>query len=1304
MSDDDEPKACVGVVFQFNANGVLFEFPDGSGDDAIGFVKISDVKVNADKFIPPTAAASADKLSKYLQIGDEIRCTVEKASNLPMFEYKEEDEEVDANGDFKTTSKTVQVKPGWVAKLAELVVPVNIPDDTSKSKPGDLNNTDYEDDIFSLDIGDQLDYDGAFEESDAQQNESDKKDGEAGRTENGDKTESQNESQAMELDDVILLEDDDADILDFSGVEEGKKKEDGDAKSKESVTVAPLIGSNVAAVQKKVETFIHKARLVQLQKPPMEGGKTFSAILEITEGQFAGQQVGTSNWKTSVFGHGLSNATLTYFLNYGDECEVEYSVGHSKPIGQPLAFAEATPTVVRTWFGSRTIPERGNPEFEEWLKSRNTDEAQFLNWIRNLLPIKPYLPLPGDVYVGRVFASIQESNGSATCGLFVKVVTKLATVETILATTVDPEVPQDLKEDAEEQKKVAILMRDDLYICGVAVKFSDLKSLFTNGDDIKCQIRPITTSDRSQLAKELAQRPVESTVTHVAYLGYVGPKRPQQATLSPDDAAHLDKFLTSKGLSIQDFKTMRTKLPGTQMPPPAPHVMIPAPRFLGLAPPFRPPGPFAPVGQFQQKAPGQFPGVVGAFFPQVPPGKIAVATTVAAKAINFCQPPNESQIFTILENPIEVEVAVELVKNIAQSLVLHMKNNIQSHIASSAAEIEGQLLQARTAEQVLLKGGADKMPKNPPLQEAYKAVQEKMAQEAQEWAKVAEAGKSKPVVRDARKILDAYKAAKARDDLREDSSPLNLLREYVSENKPITSDKDTIWFGNNGFPATVLTNFKSSVVEGFYKLETLVHCVKSQPNNPDNFLEYARSAQRLGISPVAKQDIGPLMSYLSSPRAPKPANVVDISHRDLNPQLFNPIEKVAAWKEKFAPEKKNSGSVLSKMGDAELLAQAELQMAAAGNPPEKKRSRFDVTVHPTKGFTEAPPSAGAVNSGPSEYSVPPPIVLNPFAPPVAQPQEASRYLDDNRSRFSGGSRSPTQERLQEIRPLSPERLRSASFRSECVNPFSQMPDPFKTSAASPPRSSGRLDPGSSREEEELQMKLWQEFKREREARRRREEEDEEARRRAYEADRFRPKLDDFELIRKREEEMKKREADIERMRRVDLEQEQEILLRREEEEKRARARRFESGGNGDWTRPIGEFEKFEKEPERKAVPPPPPKIDLTERRAAPPPPALSQRAQQSSYRSQTDYEANSKARPDSDDYLRRRSEWDERTERRSWSREPEWDSVEGRAYRAMQQQRGVDDDERRRNPVADGRSASTETWPTIGGSSYDRRF
>ena len=88
---------------------------------------------------------------------------------------------------------------------------------------------------------------------------------------------------------------------------------------------------------------------------------------------------------------------------------------------------------------------------------------------------------------------------------------------------------------------------------------------------------------------------------------------------------------------------------------------------------------------------------------------------------------------------------------------------------------------------------------------------------------------------------------------------------------------------------------------------------------------------------------------------------------------------------------------------------------------------------------------------------------------------------------------------------------------------------------------------------------------------------------------------------------------------------------------------------------------------RKSGPPPPPKIDLGERRAAPPPPpTLSHRPQPSSYRSRDEYEASySKARPDVDDYLlMRRSELDDRTERRSWSREPDWDGDDGRGYRA----------------------------------------
>ena len=1328
MSDDnDDTKTCIGVVFQFNAGGVVFEFPDGSGGDAIGFVKISGVKINSDSFIPPSEADSADKLSKYLQIGDEVRCTVKKDPELPMFEYTEDEEEVDATGDIKVTSKTAQIQPGWIAELAELVVSVNNSEDAgqgggnSSNKPSELNSTEHEDDnMFNMDISDLLDYDGNFEETKAKSSADADRNGEedqqekteAGNTENGTSSDvTKNEEQAMELDDLILLEDVDvdADILDSAGLEEGKKKaakessEARDSNSKKGTTTTPSTSRKESAVEENKENFIHKARLVQLQKPPIEGGKTFSAVLEIKEGLFAGQQVLTSTWKTLVFGRSLANATLTYFLKYGDECEIEYKVTDSKPVGQPLAPAVPTPFVIKTWFGSRTCPAEGDPGFEQWLKSHDIDAAQFVKWIRNLLPPKPYFPLPDDVHICRVVASIQESKGSAHSGFFLKVLTQLASVETIQASAEDPEIPQDLTEDAEGPKKVAILLRDDLYVSGVAVKMSDLKSLFKIGDDIKCQIRPITTSDRSQLSKELAQCPADCSVTHVAYLGYVGPKRPQCATLSPDEPVDRDK--KTKDLSIEHFKAKVIEDVSTQ-------------KKSGSGLPIKPQDPL------QAKAalpPGQFPGVTGSFYPQVSQGKIALATTVAAKAINFPKRPTESQAFTILENPKEIEVAIELVKNMLKSLMLHAKNNIQSKVVTSTAEIEGHLEQAKKVEQLLLKGGDDKR-------------KSRSSSEAKEKDRT---DKSKPGVRDAREKISSHKSSKDKEDLKEESNPLNLLREYVSKNKYITCDKDTIWFGSVGFPSKVLTNFKSSGIDGFYNLETLVHCVKNKPN-PGKFFEYAIVAQKMGISPVAKQDIGPLISFLSGGlKEPKPANVVDISHRDLNPQLFNPNEKGSAWKTTFVPEKKTSDS----------------RVHGAADQPEKKRFRYDETVHQ--------PQPG---------------------------QTASRILDDNRSRLSG-SRSPTLERMQATRPLSPERLRSPSFRSDRVNPFSQPPDPFKPSAASPPRTSGRTDPIPTPEtEEELQKKLWEEFKREREARRRREEEEEEARRRAHEADEARRRAHEAEEARRQAHEAEKarrraleaeearrrayeadkirqkREEDLEHMRPVDIDRmrrddpkwmrpddlDRMGRMDREEGEARHRAyeagksrqkreedlermrrddpvrradreeeepeygRRLAPGRHDNWERMMGELEKFENEVIRKSGPPPPPKIDLGERRAAPPPPpTLSHRPQPSSYRSRDEYEASySKARPDVDDYLlMRRSELDDRTERRSWSREPDWDGDDGRGYRAADASatpQHRDDDDRRRDPFAASRVSSTEEWPTIGTGfsqpSYPGRF
>jgi hypothetical protein len=54
-------------------------------------------------------------------VSDEIRCTATRNEDLPVYEYLEEEEEIDENGDFRTTQKNAEIKPGWIAASAQLV-------------------------------------------------------------------------------------------------------------------------------------------------------------------------------------------------------------------------------------------------------------------------------------------------------------------------------------------------------------------------------------------------------------------------------------------------------------------------------------------------------------------------------------------------------------------------------------------------------------------------------------------------------------------------------------------------------------------------------------------------------------------------------------------------------------------------------------------------------------------------------------------------------------------------------------------------------------------------------------------------------------------------------------------------------------------------------------------------------------------------------------------------------------------------------------------------------------------------------
>ena len=63
------PVDVVGVIFQYDCQGVLFEFSNGEGEEVIGFVKASDINLNSEETIPPDANTK-ELLCRYIQQGN----------------------------------------------------------------------------------------------------------------------------------------------------------------------------------------------------------------------------------------------------------------------------------------------------------------------------------------------------------------------------------------------------------------------------------------------------------------------------------------------------------------------------------------------------------------------------------------------------------------------------------------------------------------------------------------------------------------------------------------------------------------------------------------------------------------------------------------------------------------------------------------------------------------------------------------------------------------------------------------------------------------------------------------------------------------------------------------------------------------------------------------------------------------------------------------------------------------------------------------------------------------------------------
>lgn len=97
-----------GVIFQFTPNAVLFEFQEGDEVDGIGVIHPHKIIIGQGKSkrnIPDTATRTED-IAKYIQVGDELDCSVEKKSGLEKVTFKEDEEDVEITPEFCAETAT----------------------------------------------------------------------------------------------------------------------------------------------------------------------------------------------------------------------------------------------------------------------------------------------------------------------------------------------------------------------------------------------------------------------------------------------------------------------------------------------------------------------------------------------------------------------------------------------------------------------------------------------------------------------------------------------------------------------------------------------------------------------------------------------------------------------------------------------------------------------------------------------------------------------------------------------------------------------------------------------------------------------------------------------------------------------------------------------------------------------------------------------------------------------------------------------------------------------------------------------
>ena len=611
MAEDQDEASC--VIVHFNAEWVIFAFSnDASGEEEdaqMGIVKPSNVKVGT-KCIPGNVK-KIDTLSKYLEVGDELICTVVRKEGLKKLIYPKQ------GSDGKCVDE--EIKPCWLAISAVKVDPSD-----EEQKEAELENPFYSKDSSS-EKDDEEDEDDDEEEEEenigedeplgsnesltntlvlpepvstspskstndlilpepvkAKEKENEvMNDNEANNTDNRNEIASTKNTQLnteeqksgneddMDLDeDMLELEVNKNEFEELGGqVEEKDEDEDveiiigesnrkkgskdtiefkvplpiGAAKTKESepenlnknkdenISTETIKNPVLALDDDDEETFL--AKLVQFNKSSSVKlkGKVTSGILEILDGEHQGKRGLFQVASCYVWGHHLANANLMYSLRAGDKFIVKVTLksGAVEDMEVPLI-------IKKCWIGVKSsdpLEALKSVDFSAWLIERSLPETEFLKWVQDQLPPKPFFPLKSELFEAKVIMLIRENPKGD--GALVRVT-----------------------KEGDMKDNLAVFERDDFYICGVHVGEADMRFLIRPGDSLTIQLKELSEREKKAKIKKYPKLD-EFEFNHSCLLAYIGESRPRGPNMKPEDSPELKQFLDGKGMNIQEFSQMK---------------------------------------------------------------------------------------------------------------------------------------------------------------------------------------------------------------------------------------------------------------------------------------------------------------------------------------------------------------------------------------------------------------------------------------------------------------------------------------------------------------------------------------------------------------------------------------------------------------------------------------------------------------------------------------------------------------------------------------------------------------------------